>query len=157
MDIMPGLAFYLLKLDEKENKMEVNDILAQKLDLFRKIKDVATELEKDLSEGKWDAFQDLQRKRDRLQRDVSRKDRDLARFRRKGMKVSLDQKSRRITGEIIDLIQMIQAIDEKINKQVLKERENIFKEIKNVRQGQKAMRGYGRRAGGDPKFINWRG
>ncbi|MFC1822933.1 hypothetical protein ACFL9T_09525 [Thermodesulfobacteriota bacterium] len=137
--------------------METYELLEQKLELFRKMKEVATELEQDLSRGQWDAFRDLLLKRDRLQREVSKKDLSLENLRKKGKNDSADQKSRRITEEIIDLIQSLQAIDRRVEQQVLKEREDLYMEIKGLRQGKKAMKGYGRQSGGDPKFIDRRG
>jgi len=63
--------------------------------------------------------------------------------------------------KITDVIQSIQEIDREIEEIILKKRTDLILEIKNLRQGQKALRGYGGgyggKSAGNPKFIDRRG
>ena len=122
---------------------------------------LASSQKESLSEDQIDRFVTLSARRDRLRHQISTNENKYKGLLDKTRNPLKDEETRSISMEITDVIQFIQEIDREIEEIILEKRADLILEIKNLRQGQKALRGYGGGYGGksarSPKFIDRQG
>jgi len=138
--------------------MKSNELLSETLRLFIKMRELATKQRELVLDNKIDAFIDLSSRRERLQNEISAN-----RVKYKGCMENnsnrrSDQKAGAISKEIAGVIQSIQDTDIKIEEFIKEKRKELLSEIKGLRQGRKALKGYGGKSGEEsPRFIDQRG
>ena len=62
-----------------------------------------------------------------------------------------------LAPEIIEVIHSIKEVDREIEKLLSQRREALYLEIKDIRQGRNAMRGYRGKSSKRPRFIDKEG
>ena len=136
--------------------MTVNheDIMSNKLVLFKKIKELADRQKDLLLEDRFDSFMSLLTQRNQIQRKIDKENK----IAEKASKGPASNASRELDGsvalEITDVIASIQETDQKIEEMILKRKSSLIEEIRGLRQGKKVVRGYGAKPGYTPKYID---
>jgi hypothetical protein len=142
----------------KENmSVKSTDLLAKNLHLFKKMNDLAARQNALLSEGHMGMFFNLANQREQIQHEIGaneKRDRGLS---PRPLDEAMREKTHALSREIADVIRSIQDVDEKTEEFFLRERDALFSEIRDLRKGQRAMRGYGGKSPRGAKFIDWHG
>lgn len=129
-------------------------MISEKLILFKKIKELADRQEALLSKDRFDTFMSLIAQRSQIQRKIEKQDK-LAKKAYQGLgKSSFDKKSGPIAQQISEVIASIQETDRKIEETLLKQRSGLISQIKDLRHGKKAVKGYGKESGYPPRYID---
>ncbi len=137
--------------------MKSNELLSETLRLFIKMRELAIKQRELVLDNQIDAFLDLSSRRGLLQHEISAN--------RKKYKGCMENNSNRLSGqkagaismEIAGVIQSIQDTDIKIEEFIKEKRKELLSEIKGLRQGRKAIKGYGGKSGKSPRFIDQHG
>jgi hypothetical protein len=134
--------------------MEPIDLLKKNLALFRTLREVVKRQLSFLSEDKIEPFIDLTYKREHLQHDIDR----LEETYRARTQLMSEKALKALTGsvsmEIIEVIESIRDMDEKIRDLIQEGRDDVLRDLKKLRQGRKALKGYGGTFSASPKFID---
>lgn len=128
--------------------------MTSKLTLFKRIKELAEQQEDCLFKDRFDSFLSLLTQRSRIQRKIDQQDELAARSNRGPEGGPLGSQSELIVQQIKDIIASIQKTDRKIEEVISKQQAGLISEIKELRQGKKAMRGYGGKSGYTPRYID---
>ena len=130
------------------------DIMSNKLVLFKKMKELADRQKDLLLADRFDSFMSLLTQRNQIQRKIDKENK----IAEKASKDPASNASRELAGpvapEITDVIASIQETDQKIEEMILKRKSSVIEEIRGLRQGKKVVRGYGARPGYTPKYID---
>ena len=137
--------------------MKSNELLSETLRLFIKMRELAMKQRELVLDNQIDAFLDLSSRRERLQNEISANREKYKGCMEHNSNRLSDQKTGAISMEIADLIQSIQDTDIKIEEFITEKRKELFSEIKGLRQGRKALKGYGGKSGENPRFIDQHG
>ena len=152
---MFGILFALCPI--KENKVDPMELLSKNLDLYIEMKELAVEQETLINREDMDRFLDLTARRDHLQRQIAANDRKYSQFIKERHAAPTDPKVTRIRKDMIQMIRSIQEIDKNIEAGLIQKKDLFFSEIKHIRKGQRAIRGYGGNPVRTPRFINKQG
>ena len=133
--------------------MNTIDILEIKKNNLRKMKSLADEQEQLLSEDKMKEFFILSGRRERIKGEI---DSDQKKY--KHLFDKADKKERamisEINREISEIISSIMEVDKKIEKMIAHEKEELLSEIKGLKKGRTAVKGYGHKKGpAEARFI----
>ena len=135
--------------------MKSVDLLSKSLDLFLEMKELAKKQKALILDDQSEAFLELSLQRDRLQREISDYEGKYRTIMKDRPANRMEKRESTISREIMDAIKSIQEIDRKIEELVLEKRNGLFSDIKNIRHGQKALKGYGGKSSeGGPRFID---
>ena len=134
--------------------MKSFDLLDKSRDLFLKMKELAMEQERLITEDQIDDFLAISLRRERLQREISHNDKT---HENKNLENKVRDGMYSLSLEITDIIKSIQEVDQKIEKVLFEKKEDLLIDIKNFRKGKKAIRGYNAKQSLDPRFINQQG
>ena len=66
----------------------------------------------------------------------------------------MNGRARSLAAEIVEVIRSIQEIDRKTEEFFFGQRDSLLAEIRNLRAGQKALKGYGARSPRGARFID---
>ncbi|MBW2304537.1 MAG: flagellar protein FliT [Deltaproteobacteria bacterium] len=123
-----------------------------KRDLFLEMKDLALKQKELVSEERMDLFSKLSGRRQGIQRKIS------------SMKINgpatgnaKESRIRTLKAECARIIESIQEIDGEIERLLSEKRDALMEEIKAVRRGRRALKGYGGKRKKVPRFIDTRG
>ena len=137
--------------------MESSNLLDKNRGLFIKMKELALEQERLITEDQIDDFLTTSLKRERLQREISHNN-------RKNNKNTLNAKDKRIRDvkhslsmEIAEVIKSIQEVDQKIEEVLQGRKRDLLIDIRNSRKGKNAIKGYSVKQSVDPRFIDRKG
>jgi hypothetical protein len=130
------------------------DIMSNKLFLFRKIKELADRQKELLLKDRLDSFMSLLTQRNQIQRKIEKENTLAERTVKNSKSDSLREKNGPIALEISDVISSIQETDRKIEEMILKRKSSLTGEIRDLRQGKKGVKGYGSKPGYTPKYID---
>ena len=137
--------------------MKSDEPLSETLGLFIKMRELALKQRELVLDNRMDAFLDLTSRRERLQNEISANREKYKRcMRNNGHRLS-DRKTGAIFMEIANVIRSIQDTDIKIEECITEKRKELLSEIKGLRKGRKALKGYGGKSGKRPRFIDQRG
>lgn len=128
-----------------------------KRDLFLEMKDLALKQQEVLREDRMDLFFGLSAQRNGLQRKITANEGRLKKHRTGPPAASKDPRIPPIAGEVTRIIESIQDIDQQIESFVREKRDALAGEIKGLRDGKKALKGYGGKAIRNPRFIDTKG
>jgi hypothetical protein len=132
--------------------------LTRNLDLFIKMKDLAEQQAEFVEMDEMDRFLDLSSKRSHLQREIAKNDRAPGKSMAEKFSQGTDRNAMDITREVAEVIQSIQETDRKIERFIQEKKENLLSDIRGMRHGQRAMKGYGgKKTLRSPKFIDQKG
>ena len=137
--------------------MKSNELLSETLRLFIKMRELAMKQRELVLDNQIDAFLDLSSRRGRLQNEISANREKYKGCMENNSNRLSDQKAGAISMEIADVIQSIQNTDIKIEEFIKEKRKELLSEIKGLRQGRKAIKGYGGKSGKSPRFIDQHG
>ena len=140
--------------------MEPSDLLIRNCAIFKQIKKLAIEQEKLLQAFQEDQiydFLDLATKREHLQHEVSANEKRYSRLTGNRSVMKGAGKAHDISKEISETIKSIQRIDDNLEKVLIEKKDFLLFDIKNVRKGRKALKGYAGYAQKRPKFIDKQG
>ncbi|MBW1802216.1 MAG: flagellar export chaperone FlgN [Deltaproteobacteria bacterium] len=137
--------------------MDPLDLLSKNLDLYIEMKELAAEQETLISREDMDTFMDLTARRHHLQRQIKANDREYRQCTKALHARPTDPKLTRLRKDLIRMIRSIQEIDKKIEDGLTQKKDLSLSEIKQIRKGQMAVRGYGGRTVRAPRFINKQG
>jgi hypothetical protein len=130
------------------------DIMSNRLGLFKKIKELADRQKDLLLKDRFDSFMSLLTQRNQIQRKIDKENK----IAEKASEAPASNASRELDGsvalEITDVIASIQETDQKIEEMILKRKSSLIEEIRGLRQGKKVVRGYGAKPGYTPKYID---
>ena len=135
--------------------MKPIELLQKNRTLLLTMKELAAKQERLVLNDEMNAFLELVTQRERLQSKISTiemKYRELT-----GKNQIMDEEVRSLSKEMLDTLNFIQESDKRIEKLLVKEKASLFFEMKNLRESQKAVRGYGGSTGKDPRFIDREG
>jgi hypothetical protein len=136
-------------------------LLSKNLGLLVKMKELARKQEGFLFEDQMDGFLELSSQRERLQSEISanqlKYQKALTEKTEKNRDPFVEEKVRSISSEMVDTLRSIQDMDRKIEELLTAKKKNLLLEIRNLRRGHKALRGYGGGAEKIPKFIDREG
>ena len=137
--------------------MKSIDLLAKNLHLFKKMKDLAARQNALLAEEQMGMFFNLANQREQIQHEIGANDKRYRVLSARSHEEAIGEKTHAIRTEMADVIQSIREIDEKTEAFVLQKRDALFSEIRDLRKGQRAMKGYGGKSPRGAKFIDWEG
>jgi len=130
--------------------MEPADIMMMNYDLFKRMKELAEKQELVIADDQMDEFNRLFDQREHIREEIT------ANSRRYGIEMKnasykrKDQKVNDISMDISDMIRSIQETDKRIEELIISRKDLLMDDIKNIKKGQSALKGYG----GVPKKTN---
>lgn len=130
------------------------DIMSNKLVLFKKIKELADRQKDLLLKDRLDSFMSLLTQRNQIQRKIEKENKLAKTATKDSESDSSREKNGPVALEITDVISSIQETDQKIEEIILKRKSSLIGEIRGLRQGKKVVRGYGGKPGYTPKYID---
>ena len=89
-----------------------------------------------------------------MRQQISRTDGEIKKILMDNGTLPEDKETREFTAAIKDLIQSIQQIDGRVEEMIKQEKTKLFIAIKQLRNGQKAMKGYSGKSTNHPRFID---
>ena len=133
--------------------MNIIELLEIKKNNFDKIKSLAEEQEKLINDDLMQDYLQLMAKRERLKNGIDSDDKKY-RF----VFEQADRKEREmaksINRDISEVIESIMDIDKRIEKLVSEKKKEVLDEIKGLKKGRTAVKGYGQKKGQvQPRFI----
>jgi hypothetical protein len=134
-----------------------NEFLSGSHDLFLEMKDLAQRQREILSEDRMDLFLDLSAKRDRVQQKISAGQRRYKESFNQHAPPPGANKNRALSEEISRIIKSIQDIDREIETLIYEKRDGLLSDMRGLRHGQKALKGYGGKPLRPPRFIDRKG
>ena len=137
--------------------MDPLDLLSENLNLYTEMKELAVEQETLITREDMNPFMGLAARREHLQRQIEANDRQYNQFAKASHTRSTDPKLSRLRQDLIRMIRSIQEIDKKIEDGLTQKKELSLSEIKQIRKGHKAVRGYGHKSVRPPRFIDKKG
>lgn len=129
------------------------ELLEKNIRLFMKMKDLASEQQSCLEEDRLDAYFHLSRQREHLRSQVTLNEKtagSLAKRSRQGLAPT----ARKHAMEIMGIIRLIQGIDTHIKEILIRKKESLASEIRDLKKGRQAVKGYGQRSSKPAKFID---
>jgi hypothetical protein len=154
---LTGILFAKITPRRQRTAVEPFSSMSKNLNLFRKMKEMAAQQWELLIEDQTDAFLSLYDKREHLQTEVSENEMKYKALLEKDHPAERDRRVHDISLKVADVIQSIQEIDRKIEEFVTRKRAEMLLEIRDLRQGQKALKGYGTYPQRLPQFIDREG
>ena len=137
--------------------MNYIDLLAEDLRLFRRMKDLAARQNALLSEDNMDMFLNLANERAGIQREIAANQKRQNAPYDTSLKEAAGENTNALRAKMAEEIQSIEKLDGKAQEVLQQKRDALLSEIKNLRKGQRAMKGYGAKSARDPKFIDSQG
>jgi|GEM_PF-3410002 len=128
------------------------ELLEKNIRLFKKMKELASEQQSCLEEDRLDTYFQLSRKRDQLRSQITLNEKtagSLATGRN-----GVDPPARKDAMEMVEVIRLIQEIDEGIKQTLIRKKESLTSEIREMRKGRMAVKGYGIKFAKPAKFID---
>lgn len=129
-------------------------ILSKKLNLFKRMKELAERQEDFLLKDRLDSFMSLIAQRNQIQRKIQKQDELADEIYRGPESAPFREKSGRINLQISDVITSIQETDRKIEEMIFQQKTRLIREIKELRHGKKAVKGYRGKSGYTPRYID---
>lgn len=131
-----------------------SDLLKANKVLFNKMKELAINQEKLISDDQIKGFLAISSQRERLRKEI---DKNTAKYRsmakaRPGC--SKEKGDRKIALEIAEVIGIIQEIDHRIEGYMAEKKDALFTEIKSHQKGKQALKGYGGHSPKKSKFLS---
>lgn len=124
--------------------MEQIEYLSVKLSNFTRMKTLAETQVQTLTDGDdLDHFFDLLKQRELLRAQSTAHDRKIKRLREKGRSATPDQTLTSLQNQIEQAILATLKLDRQIEELIDRRREKLLADIKELRQGHKALKGYG--------------
>ena len=133
--------------------MNIIELLEAKKNKFQEIKVLADKQEKLVCEGLMQEYLQLSAKRDLIKNEIDADNKKYGYIFEKA-----DRKDREmamsINREISEVIESIMDIDKRIEKLISEKRTEVLDEIKGLKKGRTAVKGYGsKKAQAQPRFI----
>ena len=137
----------------KEKKLNTIELLEIKKNNFKKIKSLANQQEELVLSDRMQEYLYLSAKRDRIKNEIESDHKKYSSVFEKA-----DRKERKmamtINKEISEVIESIMDIDKRIEKLISEKRTEVLDEIKGLKKGRTAVKGYGsKKAQPQPRFI----
>ena len=133
--------------------MNIIELLESKKDNFEKIKDLAVRQEKLVNDDLMRDYLQLSEKREHLKNEIdaeNKKYRHLV----EGAGKKEKEKATSINRKISEVIESIIDVDKRIEKLVNEKKKDVLDEIKSLKMGKTAVKGYGnKKAQAQPRFI----
>lgn len=133
------------------------DLLSRNLALFVKMKELAARQKELILVDQVDLFQRLSSEREKLQYEISSNEKRYGRQVRHLSAHDRDATAHAVTSQILDVIGSIQDTDREVEEIIREKNQDILMEARGIRHGQKALRGYGVKPPGPPKFVDREG
>lgn len=133
--------------------MNIIDLLEIKKNNFEKIKSLADEQEKLICDDLMQDYLNLLEKRDSIQNEI---DSDYRKYRHIFKRAGKKEREMTITinREISEVIESIMGVDKRIEQLVSEKKKDILDEIKGLKKGRSAVKGYGnKKAQSQARFI----
>ncbi len=138
--------------------MKKMDDLYKKRDMFLEMEAIARRQKDMVTEDRMDRFLELSRQREELQQRISSFRPRAERFIGGLHDASGNGRVRALKEDVTRVIQSIQDIDRQIEAFVSEKRDGLLHDIRGLRKGRKAVKGYGGRAAPrPPRFIDTKG
>lgn len=128
-----------------------------KRDLFLEMRDLALKEQESVIEDRMDNFRDLAVKRDGLQREITAREKRMKTLPKAPLNPLKGPRVHDLAEEISRIIASIQDIDRQIEDFIAGKKEALLMEIKSLRGGKRALKGYGGKGKRDPRFIDTQG
>jgi hypothetical protein len=128
--------------------------LAENLPLYKRMKDLALRQELTLSRDRMDLFFQLANQREQIRQRIVDNEKRLGSPGERPRGGVLNGRTRSLAAEIVEVIRSIQEIDRKTEEFFFGQRDSLLAEIRDLRAGQKALKGYGGRSPRGARFID---
>ncbi len=133
--------------------MDIIELLEIKKSNFEKIKSLADQQEKLLNDDLMKDYLQLSEKRDRLKNEIDA-DNKKHRYIIKGAGRKEREVAISMNREISEVIESIMDVDKRIEQLVREKKKDVLDEIKGLKKGRTAVKGYGHKKGqAQPRFI----
>jgi hypothetical protein len=132
---------------------EAMELLEKNIRLFRKMKDLAFEQRSCLEDDRLDAYFNLSREREHLRSQITLNQKtagSLAIKAREGFTLV----ARKHATEMMEVLRLIQDIDTRIKEMLIRKKESLASEIRDLKKGHRAVKGYHQRSTRPSKFID---
>ncbi len=137
--------------------MQQTNDLFEKRDFFLEMKNLAQKQKDLVMENEMDLFFELSRKREDLQRTISAHNTRAGKHANGSPDAPRAGKVRSLVDDVARIIKSIQDIDRQIETFIQNNRDRLLNDIRGLRKGQKALKGYGARTIKNPRFIDTEG
>lgn len=127
------------------------EYLEKKLGLFREMKTIAEKQKEFASRDMMKAFTEATSRRGHLQNKITADDKC---FMHKATNNKSANGRDAISGKISEVIKSIQEVDREIETFIQEKKDGTALELKNIKQGKKAVKGYGYNRNTNPRFIS---
>jgi hypothetical protein len=129
------------------------EVIEKNIRLFKKMKDLASEQRTCLEEDRLEAYILLSREREHLRSQITMNQKTAGFLARKD-RDGLSPASRKHASEIVEVIRFIQEIDTHIKEMLIRKKESLASEIRGLKKGRQAVKGYGQKLSSPAKFID---
>ena len=136
--------------------MESKELLNRNKVLIGEIRELAVKQEKLVYDDKIDEFLELSNLRERIKKEVTRNNKRYSSFMKgKPRKNIFENES--MAMEISEVIQSIQEVDRRVERLLKEKKGNLVHNVKKIRRGKNAVKGYGAKPLSMPKFVSRKG
>ena len=136
--------------------MTLLDLLEKKRSLFLKIEEIASIQEYLIRDGKIEEFLDATSQRESLMSEITVNSRKHGKAEMRAYADGSDRVEI-LAGEIAGIIRSIQETDQRIERQIMGIKEELFEEVKSCQRANQAVKGYGLRHQRRARFIDTKG
>lgn len=134
--------------------MKKTKFLAENLGLFNELKSLAEKQKELIANNRMEQFMNLSTNRDRIRRQITANENKFENLDSIKAGRKSDHGVAAVSAEISEVIQSIQDIDRKIEEFICRKRDGLLSDIKGLRNGQKAIKGYGAKSVRNPRYID---
>jgi hypothetical protein len=127
--------------------------LEKNIRLFKKMKELASRQQFCLDEDRLDTYFELSKERDQLRSRITLNEKRAGSL-ATGSERGMDPAARKDVTEMVEVIRLIQEIDEGIRQTLIRKKEFLASEIREMRKGQAAVKSYGNKSAVPAKFID---
>ena len=117
------------------------------------MKKIAIRQETLIAEDDFEAYAALSTRRDQLQNEITDVERAYGRMMKNHSPARMSE-IRSISADIDETLQGIREIDAKTEACIVKKRDGLLSDMKTLRHGKKALKGYGGKGYKSPRFID---
>ncbi|RJR29801.1 MAG: hypothetical protein C4576_34695 [Desulfobacteraceae bacterium] len=129
-------------------------LFEKNIGLFRKMRELASQQHSCLEEDRLDDYFQLSRQRDRLRSRITLNEKAAGHVSTGEGKGIDPAASKEEAMEMMEVIRLIQEIDAEISQTLIRKRESLASEIREMRNGRSAAKCYGRSDIRRPMFID---
>jgi hypothetical protein len=137
--------------------MEVVELLEMNLADFRTIEGLAIEQESKLAKGAAEEFTRASQRRDTIQESIQKRSEKIRALLNESTGAAVDSRVWELKEEIGSVASRVAEIDTKILALAEEERDRALRDVMQLKQGRQGLKGYVKRPGAAPRFLDKEG